>query len=302
MRVAVTGVSGFIGGAIARALHGAGHSVVGLVRGSSRRDHVEGHVQRFVIGDHADEACWTALLDGAECVVHNSVDREPFLAEPFDLEGHLRGNLAGSIRLLHASAPRQFIFISTMAVHHDLMPRVRAADGTNLVDEDQPLRPSSAYGAYKASVEAHLWAEHFESGRNTSALRPCAVYGIDPSLQRSRGYDIVRELRATGRCARPGGGKFVHVDDVAAAVRAAVGNPGVAGRPFNLVDCYARYGDLATMAAELMGLDAEIDLSSPALPENSFSKASAHSLGVRLDRGHGGIRSHLRELIGAMAP
>ena len=100
---------------------------------------------------------------------------------------------------------------------------------------------------------------------------------------------------------KPGGGKFVHVEDVAAAVVATVGNPAAAGRAFNLVDCYARWSDWAVMACELLDLKAVLDDSSPEKPHNTFTKDAAESLGVKLDRGHDGIREHLRELIRRMS-
>ena len=300
MRIALTGVSGFLGAAIARALHDQGHEVTGLVRATSRREHVEPHVDRFVVGDHADQTCWPALLDSADCVVHNSIDWSMMWPEPPHTAEHLRSNLEASVLLLRESAPRQFIYISSIAVHHDMMPRPKAPDGTNLIDEDHPLRPANYYGALKAAVEAHLWAEHFEYGRHTSAVRPCAVYGIDPLLRRSHGFKVMQVLRESGKYDKPGGGKYVHVDDVAAVVAAIVGNPAASGRPYNLVDCYARHADWARMAAELLEIEADIDESSPALPANSFSKEAAGSLGVSLDRGHTGIREHLAQLARVM--
>ncbi|MHC4789668.1 MAG: NAD-dependent epimerase/dehydratase family protein [Planctomycetota bacterium] len=294
MHVALTGVSGFIGSAIARHLRRTGHSVTGLVRATSPRDHVEPYVDRFVVADQADPAGWGQLLERAECVIHNSLDWRP-LRERSDLQAHLSGNLAGSIGLLEAAAPRQFVFISTIAVHHDILPRWGGR-----IEEDHPLRPASLYGAYKAAVEAHLWAAHFSRGQHTCAVRPCGVYGIDPRLQRSIGYTIVNEVRAGGPFRRPGGGKFVHVEDVAAAVTATVGNPSAAGRAYNLADCYARWADWAQAAADLLGLGVQIDMSSPAAPTNVFAKDAARTLGVELDRGHEGIRQHLRELITAM--
>jgi nucleoside-diphosphate-sugar epimerase len=295
MHVALTGVSGFIGSVIARHLRGAGHSVTALVRPSSRRDHVEPYVDRFVVGDQADPDAWEGLLEGTACVVHNSVDWQ-LLRDPADLDNHLDRNLVGSIRLLAAAAPRQFVFISTVSVHHDILARWQG-----LIDEDHPLRPATPYGAYKAAVEAHLWMTHYGSGQHTCALRPCGVYGIDPDLSRSIGFPIVERLKAGKPFTRSGGGKFVHVEDVAAAVVATIGNPEAAGRAYNLVDCFARWADWALMAAELMSIDARIDTSSPPSAKNAFSKDAASGLGVALDRGHAGIREHLRELISVMS-
>ena len=68
----------------------------------------------------------------------------------------------------------------------------------------------------------------------------------------------------------------------------------------NLVDCYARWADWAQIAAELLGVEAEIDFSSPAQPKNQFLPDVGRRMGAGLDRGHEGIRAHLRELIDAM--
>lgn len=291
MRVALTGVSGFIGSVTARHLAEAGHAVTGLVRPTSRRDHIEPYVDRLVEGDQDDENAWPALLEDADCVIHNSVDWSP-LAAPVDFDRHIRSNLVGSLRLLARSAPRQFVLISTIAVHHDMRPR-----WAGRIDEDHPMRPATLYGACKAAVESHLWAAHFGDGRSVCAFRPCGVYGIDPRLDRSIGHPIILRLREEQRFSKLGGGKFVHVDDVAAAITAAVGNPAADGAVYNLVDCFARWGDWATIAADLMGIDAEIDLSSPPAPKNSFVMDAARSLGVGFDRGLDGIREHLRELI-----
>jgi len=298
MHIALTGASGFIGSVICREANAAGHSITALVRESSRRDHVRPHVDRFVIGDQADRDAWPALLDGADAVIHNSVDWIMWrhADQPDAFSRHLQSNLVASIELLRHAAPRPFVFLSTIAVHHDMRPRWNA-----LIDEDHPLRPNTDYGAYKAAVEAHLWADHFRSGRHTAAIRPCAVYGIDPKLERSQGHPIIRRIADERRFDKPGGGKFVHVDDVARACLAACTSKTAAGRPVNLVDCYARWADWANYAAEALGIEADIDCSSPDRPKNHFSKDAARELlGVPLERGHEGIRTAVHELIGAM--
>jgi nucleoside-diphosphate-sugar epimerase len=264
------------------------------VRASSRRGHIEPYVQKFVVGEQDDERAWPELLDQAQCVIHNSVDWKSI--QSADVPRHYRSNLVGSLKLLDASAPRQFVYMSSVAVHHDIRPR-----WNGIIDEDHPLRPSGLYGAFKASVESHLWFAHFGQGRHTCALRPCAVYGIDPQLDRSHGYALIQKLKRGERIDKKGGGKFVHVDDVAAATVATIGNPVAAGNAFNLVDCYARWSDWAHFAAELLDVSAVIDDSSPAQSKNEFAKDATRTLGVHPDRGHEGIRIHLRELIERMS-
>jgi nucleoside-diphosphate-sugar epimerase len=290
MHVALTGASGFIGSFTARHLHAAGHRVIALVRPTSRRDHIQPFVERFVVGQHDEEALWPELLRDAECVIHNSID---WPDDPeWNLDRHLRSNLSASIKLLEASSPRQFVYISSIAVHHDMRPRWQG-----VIDEDHPLRPANLYGALKAAVEAHLWAAWFERKQNTCSIRPCAVYGIDPDLARSHGYALIEKLRRGEPVTKAGGGKFVHIDDVAAAIVATVGNVSAAGRPYNLVDCYARWADWAKIACEELAVDLPIDFSSPAKPSNIFTKDAVNSLGIKLDRGHDGIRAHVRDLI-----
>ncbi len=295
MHIALTGCSGFIGSYLARLLHDHGHTISGLVRESSRRDHIEPFIETFVVGPHDDASCWPALLEDADLVIHNSVDWS-LIKNPDDIDQHLTSNLLGSLRFLYASAPRPFIYLSTIAVHHDMCERW----GGN-IEEDHPLRPGNTYGAHKAAMEAFLHAEHHGNGRRVAALRPCAVYGIDPTLKRSIGWPIIRKLQRGEPIDRAGGGKFVHIDDVAAAVVRCAEDETTNGRVYNLVDCYTRWSDWAKIAAEELDLNVEIEHNSPAEPKNIFKKDAAHSLGITMDRGQEGIRQHLRELITKMS-
>jgi nucleoside-diphosphate-sugar epimerase len=295
MRIALTGVSGFIGSVAAQHLRQAGHQVTGLVRKTSRRDHIKQVIDRFVVGDQSDEMVWPDLLRDADCLIHNSVDWGALRSG--NLREHLERNLVASIRLIETAAERKVpkvIFISSVATLHEMSP---AWNG--VIDEDHPLRPGGHYGACKAAIEDHLWSSHALHGLAITIIRPSAVYGIDPNIERSIGYSFIEKVKCERKFDKPGGGKFVHVDDVAAVMRAATESE----RPaivVNLADCYARWADIAKMAAEELGIQAEIDLSSPPQSKNQYSKEASRALGVPLDRGHEGIRRHVRELIARM--
>lgn len=291
MKVALTGASGFIGSYIARALAEHGHEVVALVRESSKRDHIKDVVSSFIIGSHADNDAQDKLLDGADAVIHDSFDWRALKEE--SLAEHLRVNLESSIELLRKSKGKHFIYMSSIAVHHHMHDKWR---GT--IDEAHPTRPGSLYGACKAAVEAHLWAANASHGQLFSAIRPCAVYGIDPSMKRSIGWPIVETLRTGKPYERSGGGKFVHVDDVAKATVACIDNVNASPKVFNLVDCYARWSDWTEMIAEELGVETTIDNSSPPSPANSFDTDDVtRELGIALNRGKDGIRAYIKELI-----
>ncbi len=291
MHIALTGASGFIGSYIAKKAVEHGHSVTALVRESSDRGHIEPFVSTFVTGTHDEPAAREKFLENADIVIHNSFDWDAL--KNGNLDSHLKGNLQGSINLLEASDQRHFIYISSIAVHHHMHPKWEGN-----VEESHPTRPGSLYGACKASVEAHLWAANASRRQPVTAMRPCAVYGVDPNLKRSIGWPVIELLKANKPYTKTGGGKFVHVEDVAEATIAAIQNPLASPAVYNLVDCYARWADWATIIADELGVEAEIDLSSPPLPQNSFDTTNVNrDLGVKLNRGLDGIRLEIKKLI-----
>jgi dTDP-glucose 4,6-dehydratase len=294
MHIALTGASGFIGSEIAKDAFNHGHTVTALVRETSNRNHIESSVENFIVGKHDDPKAITALLDGADVVIHNSFDWAALKSG--DLHRHIKSNLQGSIDLLEASGDRHFIYISSIAVHHHMHP-----NWNGQIDESHPTRPGGLYGACKASVEAHMWASHSSRGQCVTAIRPTAVYGIDPNIDRSIGFPIIQSLRDGKPYTKLGGGKFVNVEDVAAATIACIDNPKASPRVYNLANCYARWADWATFAAEELGSDVSIDTSSPTSPINSFDTSYVtDDLGVKLDHGMEDIQKAVKELIHAI--
>ena len=298
MLVALTGASGFIGSYTARALYGAGHRVRALVRGTSRRDHIEDVVAEWVVGSHNDENAARGLANGADVIIHNSVgwNRAATVELP-DLED----NVIGSLRLLESArlaGVGQFIFVSSVAAYHEIPD---SADGR--ITEETVTWPASTYGAYKVAIEAHLKAYHVAYKMNTSAWRPAAVYGIDPNLRRSQWYDLIDRARRGETIDEPRGGKVTHVQDVADALTLAVGDASVSGQLYNLVDRYMYWEQAARFAREFSGSAASIPDRSGDGPRNQFDTRKAidfferHGNRVALRRGTDGVREYVAQLL-----
>jgi len=302
MRIALTGASGFIGSAAARAIHAAGHEVTAMVRPSSPTEHISSIVTRFVRGDQKDPAIWPEFLEGADAVIHNALDRDALRSG--DVAAVIDASVAASVGLLDEARRRgvgRFVFVSSVATHHDIRPRWGGE-----IDEDHPLRPASLYGATKAAVEPFLWWAHHEFGLHTAAVRPAGVYGVEPvHVRRSIAYEPVARIvrgEPVSKDDFPGGGKWVSVEDVALAMLRAAERDGAAGRAFNLADCYAKRTRFAELAAEALGRPRDlVDPVTGPPAVNRFTKdASRDVLGVPLDRGEEGLRAYVRELVGAI--
>ena len=292
MRIALTGASGFIGATLARRFAERGDLVTGLLRTTSRRDHVAQHLDRITEGTQDDRTCFAPLLEDADVLVHNSVDWK--LLKEDRLTEHYDSNLVASLELLDEAARRNIhvVYMSSVGVHHHMLDRWNGS-----IDDEHPTRPGNHYGALKAAVESHLWSAHATSGLSFMSIRPAAVYGPDPRLERTIGYPILRSVARGTPFERPGGGKFIHVEDVASATLAAADRAGDPPGIYHLAELYARWCDWAELACTLLDTEVPIDRSSPEQPRNQFETSRLEEgLGLRLDRGMEGIRTHLVQL------
>lgn len=160
MRVAVTGASGFVGGAVCRALMARGDEVLAYGR------------RRWVDTDRVGGAVYTSwdITEGAtgfagvDVVVHCAgtvTDWGP-------AEGFFRTNVGGTRRVLEAFPGARFVHVSTASVYDPYRP-------TRMATEDQApaRRYVNAYGASKAAAERAVLA----GARDAVILRPHAVYG-----------------------------------------------------------------------------------------------------------------------------
>ncbi|MBC6463038.1 NAD(P)-dependent oxidoreductase [Actinomadura sp. HBU206391] len=180
MTVAVTGASGFVGGAVCRALAGTG-----------RRVHAYGR-RAEVAPAHVGGAAYRSwdltrgpLVDPprVDAVVHcaGTVSDWGPVAEFFAT------NLAGTRNALAAFPAARFVHVSTASVYDPYRPTAMATE-----DEAPVRRYVNAYGASKAAAERAVLAV---ADRPTVILRPHAVYGQGDTTLLPRLLSAVRGRR-----------------------------------------------------------------------------------------------------------
>src|SRR5580658_10419605 len=149
MRVLVTGGAGYIGSVVAAQLVAAGHEVTVLDDLSTGHPDAVPAGAAFIKGTLRDSAA-EVLADGVEAVLHfaaKSLVGES-VAEPAK---YWSANLGGSIALLEAMREfgvRTIVFSSTAAVYGE--------PERTPIDEQDPTRPTSPYGASKLAIDTTL--------------------------------------------------------------------------------------------------------------------------------------------------
>ncbi|MCC6382018.1 MAG: NAD-dependent epimerase/dehydratase family protein [Dehalococcoidia bacterium] len=130
---------------------------------------------------------------------------------------------------------RQYFFTSSTAVYlwSDVQP---IAEESSVSDEDA-VNPSRAYGAGKVRCERFLRTEYERSGLATTSFRVGHTMGPHSPLA-SREPVFFARLEQGRPILMPGDGlaalHLVHVDDVAAALAAALGKEATAGQVYNV--------------------------------------------------------------------
>ncbi|GAA4018416.1 NAD(P)-dependent oxidoreductase [Deinococcus rubellus] len=221
MRILVTGATGFLGGAAARALARSGHDVIGTGRDLERGAALEAAGVRFVAFDlHKPPS---PLLSRLDAVLHCAA-RSSLWGRWADFEAD---NVAVSARLACACAQRglRLVHISTPSVYN-------ATGLTRQVPETASLGPrfDSLYARskYRAELEVRF---HLP---DATILRPRGLYGPGDSSLMPR---LVRALRS-GRLPRLSRQEvhteLTHVQNVVHAIELALERP--AAGVFNITD------------------------------------------------------------------
>jgi dihydroflavonol-4-reductase len=145
--VLVTGASGFVGSAVARAAAQQGYKVRVLVRPSSPRQNLVGLDAQVFEGDMLDQPSIERALAGARYLFHVAADYRLWARDPAEI---VRNNLDGTRAVMRAALAQgveRVVYTSSVATL-----RVNSATTVaSAADETMPLTASEAIGAYKRS-------------------------------------------------------------------------------------------------------------------------------------------------------
>ena len=205
----VTGASGFVGSAVARALVARGLHVRVVMRPTANRLNIAKLHCEPVVGDMRDEASMTAALKGARYLFHVAADYRLWARDPGEIE---RNNFQGARATMGAALKvgvERVVYTSSVAA---LKP------GDAAVDENSRHTPQSVIGAYKRSkLVAEREVERLvrEEGLPAVIVAPSTPIGPRDIKPTPTGRIIVEA--ATGRMPAfvDTGLNLVHVDDVA---------------------------------------------------------------------------------------
>jgi dihydroflavonol-4-reductase len=213
-KVLVTGVSGFVGSAVARLLLDRGLGVTALVRASSPRANLEGLGLEVAVGDMTDQVSVEAAAKGARWLFHVAADYRLWARDPEDI---VRANREGTGAVMRAALKcgvEKVVYTSSVATLGIPPGQDRMAPA----DETAPLTEQTAVGAYKRSkvaAERLVEAMVAEQGLPAVIVNPSTPIGPRDIKPTPTGRIIVEA--ATGKVPAfvDTGLNLAHVDDVA---------------------------------------------------------------------------------------
>ena len=206
----VTGASGFVGSAVARALVARGLKVKVLMRPTASRANIDGLDVEPVTGDMRDAESMARAMDGARYLFHVAADYRLWTRDPNEIE---RNNLEGARATMRAALKtgvERVVYTSSVAA-------LKPGNGT-AVDETSRHTPQGVIGAYKRSkLVAEREVERMIAEEKLPAVIVAPSTPIGPRDIKPTPTGRVIVEAATGKMPAfvDTGLNLVHVDDVA---------------------------------------------------------------------------------------
>jgi len=243
----VTGATGFVGSAVARALLKAGHPVRVLARPASDRRNLDGLAVELVQGSLEDPGSLATAVAGCRYVFHVAADYRLWVPDP---EPMFRVNVTGTRELMLAAAAagvERIVYTSSVATL-GIVPGGVADEGTASYAGDM-------IGPYKRSkfeAEAAVTELVVERGLPAVIVNPSTPIGPGDIKPTPTGRMIVEAARGRMPVYVDTGLNVAHVDDVAAGHLLAA-ESGQVGRRYILGGENLNLVDILTVVARLTG-------------------------------------------------
>ncbi len=205
----VTGASGFIGGAVAKALHEEGFRVRAFVRSTSPRMNLH-EAYEVVVGDVTERESVRKAMSGARFVFHVAADYRLWTPDPAKM---LHTNVEGA-RIVMEEA----LSANVERVVHTSSVATLAPDREGLCDESRRMDRLARLGVYKRSkILSERLVEEMIARQNLPAVivNPTAPLGPGDIRPTPTGRIILEALRGNMPAFVDTGLDLVHVDDVA---------------------------------------------------------------------------------------
>lgn len=224
MKLALTGVTGFVGSNLVPELLKNGIQIKALVRKSSRIDRLKKYDIEFTVVDFLDKSSLRGVFDDVEGIIHIAGTVVGLPPHDYMVGNYfVTKNLVDEfIRVKHRG---QFIYVSS-----------QAAAGPSKVGkprkESDREAPVSIYGKSKLYAENYIRAHEEEI--NYTILRPPAIYGPGDTA-------FLFYLRTIKQHYFPHVGNLqelsiIHVDDVVRAIKLFLNNPIVSRKVYFVSD------------------------------------------------------------------
>jgi dihydroflavonol-4-reductase len=213
----VTGASGFVGSAVARALVARGVEVRALVRASSPQQHLAGLDIEFVTGDLRDAQSVRQAMAGARWLFHVAADYRLWARDPSEI---VENNVTGT-RIVMEEAQRagveRIVYTSSVAT-------LECRAGGEAADESRQVPEGETIGAYKRSklLAEKLVEEMVARGLPAVIVNPSTPIGPRDVKPTPTGRLIFEAAAGRVPAFVDTGLNMVHVDDVAAGHIAAL--------------------------------------------------------------------------------
>ncbi|MCP4582555.1 MAG: NAD-dependent epimerase/dehydratase family protein [candidate division Zixibacteria bacterium] len=230
MKVALTGASGFLGGALAKTYRERGDEVVALVRNSADVSMLEELGVKLIYGELTEPENFLNLLDSADLGIHcaaMTVDFGPW-------EDFQAINIGGVVHFMEAckvhKCPKA-VYISSVAVY---------GNGRNHLgtDEDAPYESIiiDNYTRSKIIAERKVFDYHQSHKIPVTIIRPGYIWGAGDRVAMPKMIDAIK----TGKMAVVDGGvnlmNLAHVDNMVQGIMLAAEKDISIGRAYNLTD------------------------------------------------------------------